>query len=383
MSVASYSLALDVGTSFVEVALIDDLARTVLATARVLNKQVFFGTNVLARLGAVQEGHILDLQEAVQESVLDALAAIATSLQTNVGAVPENSSANPELLHTVSGILSACQRVVVAANSVMAPLFCGVTPDGLTRPPFTPVHTSQCQTGQLIELWRETRDDASLAAQMLPPLAAFVGADAYAVLIATGLSEVSSETKLVVDLGTNAEILLRKGDDLFVTSVPAGPAFEGVLGSGATGLRGSDVIRLVAQGVSAGHIDADGLVTDASALSPLTQHDVRDFQLAKAAVQVGIQMLLESAAIDAQSIDSFVLTGAFGSQLDSTSAQVIGLYPADLPLPRTLSQSSGALLGAIAVALGAHPDIAGQIHYVDLVGHPLFSERLLQALALR
>ena len=401
------ALAIDVGTSFVEVALLDVAQRQVLASARRPNQQIFFGTNVVARLSAALEGNSEALQRAAQESVLDALAQLGRG--------------------SVDDILAEVGRIVVAANSVMAPLFCGEVPHGLAQAPFDPSDITRCRTGPLIDIWHAARGDETLEIEMIRPLDAFVGGDARAALIATGLAEIGGETggsvpfvpngrsgpdiaitsgtngtdppvspasRLIVDLGTNAEIMLRKGADLFVTSVPAGPTFEGMIGGNISGLRGTDVIRMLADRVQNGAIDREGLVIDSIASLPLTQEDVRDFQLAKAAVRTGIDMLLTHAHVSAEDISSFSLVGAFGSHLDTEAAATIGLFSPQLPKPsppdydRCATQgsidlnglSNAALIGATVVALGSSSELAGEFTHVDLVHDEGFNTSFLNAL---
>ena len=385
-----------------------------LATARVPNQQVFFGTNVLARLSAALDGSVRALQDAVQQSVLDAIA------QLGVGSVEQ--------------VLADSDRIVLAANSVMAPLFCGLTPEGLARAPFTASDVTTCTSGPLVDAWRSARTDDTLSVEVLAPLAAFVGGDARAVLIATGLAQLplpvpaakkhaeadaeatasdaqpsprDAGTHLLVDLGTNAEILLRVGDTLFVASVPAGPTFEGLLGAGGAGMRGSDVIVLLAERLRSGAIDASGLITDTERALPLTQTDVRDFQLAKAAVRVGIDLVLEAAEIDPSALDTFHLVGAFGAALDPAAARRLGLFNPALPdptrwpptevapVPETTdaphplvgvpgggaSVNNAALQGAVAFLLGATDRVEGTLTPLELATDPAFEGAFIEALS--
>ena len=407
-----YALAIDGGTSFVEVALVDIDRRRVVGDARVPNGQVFFGTNVLARLSAALSGSVTELQCAVHESVLTAVEQMARG--------------------SIEDVLASVERIVVAANSVMAPLFCAIVPEGLVAAPFEPSREAWCHTGPLIEAWRDARSDTTLKAEMLAPLAAFVGGDARAVLVATGLNTaptavpVSDPTDddassafdgaphLIVDLGTNAEIMLRNGDQLSVASVPAGPTFEGMLGAGGAGLRGSDIIAMLDERLRSHAIDTTGLVVDPQRALPLTQEDVRDFQLAKAAVRVGIDLLLEEASVSPDEVGTFTLVGAFGSALDVTAATGLGMFDPALPSPTvftemqaldrsveresdatlndspdriaTMDQSEGlrnaALAGAVRVALGESAEVSGTVVPLELASEASFADAFLDALTL-
>jgi len=378
-------LVIDVGTSFVEVARVDLAGHHVSAGVRSLNKQVFFGTNVLARLSAALEGHAEDLQTAAHESVLDALALLSES----------------DIAHcNADDILAYTERIIIGANSVMAPLFCGVVPTGLARAPFAPSEIARCESGALIQKWRRLRGDETRGAEMVQPIAAFVGGDARAVLVATGLNETGDDkAHLVVDLGTNAEILLRAGEDLYVASVPAGPTFEGVLSSGITGWRGTDVIAHLAQMRRIGALAGDGRVLDSEAMHPLTQEDVRDFQLAKAAVRAGIDALLKRVSDvcgHTVTLESFTLAGTFGAHLDLEAAHTIGLLPPGLPEPSVIGNESvncaetidtsnldnAVLIGATRIAAGSPCAIAGNVIAVELARDEYYAETLLSELSI-
>ena len=369
------ALAIDIGTTFVEVAVVDPVVGRASTCVSVPNKQIFFGTNVVTRLSAALEGHELDLQEAAQESVIDALAII----------VRDESA-----LSDVGDLLARTERIVAAANSVMAPLFCGVAPEGLAQAPFTPVEIERCETGPLVRIWRKARGDETLDIEMMRPVSAFVGGDARAALIATGLNDFDERSRLVVDLGTNAEIMLRKGEDLYVASVPAGPTFEGRLGATTTRLRGSEVIDLLAERLKSESIDSSGLVIDSDAALPFNQQDIRDFQLAKAAVRVGVDMVLQYAGVQPLDIEEVSLVGAFGSNLNDQSVRALGLLPPGLPettfrsrSPKSLclQSSNAALVGAVLVALNQSSDITGTVHHIELARDKDFADALMHVLA--
>ena len=397
-------LAVDIGTTFVEVALVESRRGPVVAHARVINKQMFFGTNVLARLSAALDGQTVELQEAVHLSILDAIS------QLGCGSIDE--------------VLALCHKIVIAANSVMAPLFCAVVPRGLAQAPFVPCQSLCLSSGVLLERFCQAQGrtvgcsdifdnyvyhDGSIGIEILSPVAGFVGGDARGALLATGLDRVPDPSDrlrgnhpredapayLMVDLGTNAEIALRRNTDLFVTSVPAGPTFEGMFGNGQTDWRGTDVIEHLAKARAAGAIDTTGRVVDTCALAPFAQEDVRDFQLAKAALRAGIDVLLQKARCRPDEVAGFMLVGAFGARLDAQAARVVGLFPSELPQPAEFPHiytirgrqidlstlNNAALIGGILVALGKTPVLAGTTTHVELATDAGFSHALLDALA--
>jgi uncharacterized 2Fe-2S/4Fe-4S cluster protein (DUF4445 family) len=470
-------LAVDLGTTFVEVAWIDLYDRRVISHARVLNKQVFYGTNVLSRLSAALAGNIEELKQAAHESILDAIAHLKKEdvregdiERIGLGADEieqiELEASEVELDEPRAGeaegkgrsgdkiaddaptteadeyyssqeVLERCFRIYVAANSVMAPLFCGVVPEGLAQAPFTPCEDLRLDSGALIEAWCEARGvevqnntvldnkvynegtyrQSCPYLRVLPPIAAFVGGDARAALNTTALSGLidrayhpekgcttyNMNPHLMVDLGTNAEITLRRGADLFVTSVPAGPTFEGMIGGRPVDWRGTDVIEHIAKALRSGAIDSTGLVVDPDAVLPLTQEDVREFQLAKAAVRAGIEAVLKHVQDHFHSwkpleVETFTLVGAFGSQLDYEAARAVGLFPPQLPEPRGIAReyligrsffpkmidlsmlSNAALIGTVLAVLNEPSCLAGYITHVELAESEDYAEALMGSL---
>jgi hypothetical protein len=153
---------------------------------------------------------------------------------------------------------------------------------------------------------------------------------------------------------------------------------------------------MLAARLKEGSIDEDGAVIDGDASAPLTQTDVREFQLAKAAVRVGIDLVLKRGRVDAHRIESFCLVGAFGTHLDGVAARGIGLFPTQLPDPTppvSLSATSAhppesgelnnaALIGAIMVAAGARTALEGTVIACDLAQDASMMDAMLDALAL-
>ncbi len=159
---------------------------------------------------------------------------------------------------------------------------------------------------------------------------------------------------LLIDLGTNGEMVLGCRDGFTVTSVAAGPAFEEW---GLTrGMYGSRVIDVVANLIKTGIIGRDGTfsneeyISEGFPISPvgksmvLTQDDVRDIQLAKAAVRAGVEILLEKTGVSYDDVDRVYIAGGMGEHLDIASACAIGMLPEEFSSPRAAGQNSGARL---------------------------------------
>ena len=241
--------------------------------------------------------------------------------------------------------------------------------------------------------------DAELS--VLPPIAGFVGGDALAATLAAGMVD-ADEPTLLVDFGTNAEIILAGAGTMVVASAAAGPAFEGVgvscggpaaLGAAtrvsiaddgsvrfdtlgpepARWFSGSGLVSAVAELRRCGHIDAaglfhvDGPLADsfergegdvlavrlgdgAAGCLTLTQLDVRALQLAKAAVRVGVSAVLSAAGVKADALRRLLIAGAFGSALEPDDLIALGVLPAGLALSARRI-GNAALDGAAVVAL--------------------------------
>jgi uncharacterized 2Fe-2S/4Fe-4S cluster protein (DUF4445 family) len=271
---------------------------------------------------------------------------------------------------------------------------------------------------------------------MLPPVAGFVGGDALAAALAAGLVD-ADEPKLLVDFGTNAEIVLAGCGPLIVASAAAGPAFEGAGiscgGPAAEGavtkvtihregsveltaigselprwFSGSGVVSAVAELLRAGHLRADGLLVGQGPLEDrftlvdgvvtvslggagvclsVNQLDVRSLQLAKAAVRTGIEAVLRSAGIGALALREILVAGAFGSALHSADLVDLGVFPRDAAT-QIRSVGNAALEGAAVIALDpALLDVATTVasgaRHVDLAGDPGFAAALMEATELK
>jgi uncharacterized 2Fe-2S/4Fe-4S cluster protein (DUF4445 family) len=215
--------------------------------------------------------------------------------------------------------------------------------------------------------------DLPAATAYVPPgIRSHVGADTVAAILAAGLDR-ADDIVLLVDLGTNSEIVLVRGDRMLCTSTAAGPAFERPAIEGR--LRGSELITAVAERVRTGAIDASGRVhtPDAS----VTQEEVRQLQLAKAGVAAGVRVLRARLKLSAEQINAVAVAGAFGSYLDKHSALAIGLLP-DVAPERVRFLGNAALAGARLLlsdgaARGRAAVVAKRAKYVELGGHKQYS----------
>jgi len=258
-------------------------------------------------------------------------------------------------------------RVVIAGNSVMQHLFFGVNPGPLGFLPFRPVYRRPL-TAKGKALGLDVHPDALV--ESLPILGGYVGGDVVGDLLTARLSEYG--TAMLIDVGTNGEIVLKRGNEYVAASTPAGPAFEGVglhsgmmaiegaiekvrvssggepeyevIGGGeAKGICGSGYVDLLAELLRAGLLSKDGrlargprvkelngvlaYVIDERKGVALTQQDIRKLQLAVGAVKFTAKFLLKKMGVSAEDLEKVVVAGDFGYHLDARNAMEVGLLP--------------------------------------------------------
>ncbi len=404
---------IDVGTTNVSAVLVDARSGMELAGATVTNRQERFGADVLTRMTAALDSAAAALAELAEESIAEALTLACEAAEVPTGDIV---------------------RAAVAANTAMASLLLGLDVSGLATHPFEPPFSSPQPLAPVTAVARAI--PALVGAVVLPPIASFVGGDALAAALATGLTVAEAGGRVLVDVGTNAEVVLRSNGRLIVASAAAGPAFEGwavssggragsgavdrvVVTPGSTRLEtrageapdrfsGAGLVSALAVLRSLGWVDADGriavaevpaerLETNGSGVVSvvlggggrtlaLSQLDIRALQLAKAAIRTGVDHALRSAHLDASGVNDLLLAGAFGHALDPSEAAAIGLVPAELAA-RTRSVGNAALTGAAMVAVSPEclePAIAAvaAAEHLDLASDPAFQHDLLAALRL-
>lgn len=346
-------LAVDIGTTTIAAALVEKETGAVLATAGCGNSQRIFGQDVLSRIKASVAGTGEKLKTLIRQDILNLSEEIQKKQKDIV-----------------------IEHIYIAGNTTMEHLYMGDSCEGLGKAPFTPVSLA------------ERKDSLSnIPVTLLPGISAFVGADIAAGMLACGMDE-EERPSLLLDLGTNGEMVLALEDKMIATSAPAGPALEGgniscgvasvtgaiskvrVIGertiigtignAPATGICGTGVLELVA-GLYENHIiDASGQMKEKYREEgfPLarmkdgkqitfTQQDIREVQLAKAAIHSGIELLLEHAGISMGEIKKVYLAGGFGVYLDVHIAAGIGLLPSELE-KCTKAVGNTSLQGCIA-----------------------------------
>lgn len=403
-------LAIDLGTSKIAGYLLDLDSGQTLAALGIMNPQIAYGEDVISRIARARESPSEGAR--LQELVVDALNKLAADLCARINAEPEE-------------IVEA----VIVGNTAMHHLLLRLPVEQLALAPFLPA------VSEALDI--KARDTGLCIApgayvHLLPNIAGFVGADHVAMLLATEIWQAGA-VALGLDIGTNTEVSLVGAGEIASVSCASGPAFEGahikngmraapgaierlrlvgdrveyqtIGGVPPVGLCGSGVLDAIAQLYLAGVLDAGGkmsahprvrtiggqrefvLVSEEErggrlAIS-ITQHDVRELQLAKAAVRTGIQVLLDAKGLSEQEVEKVVIAGAFGSYIDVGSAVTIGMLP-QLPLDCFRQVGNAAGMGAKLALVSQSKrveaqKIAHRVQYIELTTAPRFTQTFAKA----
>ncbi len=218
------------------------------------------------------------------------------------------------------------ERMYIAGNTTMLYLLCGhdVQPLG-----YAPFQADFLESEELVI--------GELPAITLPGLSAFVGGDIVAGILATGMHK-RAEVGLLIDLGTNGEMVLGNKDKLLACSTAAGPAFEGMLQAQGKAVWGADLVKDTAELLQKDVLDETGLLQEPYFIEGVTiggvlirQEHIRSLQSAKAAIAAGIQVLLQEYGLaSVQELDKVYLAGGFGYYLQEEAAIQIGLLPREV-----------------------------------------------------
>jgi len=404
-------LAIDLGTTKIAGYLVDLSDGRTLAAKGVMNPQISYGEDIISRITAVNNSP--DESTHLQKVVIRTLNKLISGLSTEVGASPTD-------------IVEA----VVVGNTAMHHLFLGLPVRQLAVSPYVPA-VSNALDIKARDLGLHIAPGAYL--HLLPNIAGFVGGDHVAMLLATEVWQTEGPA-VALDIGTNTEASLVNGGEITTVSCASGPAFEGGhikdgmrATSGAiervriaggsiqyqtidevppVGICGSGILDTMAQLYLAGIIDKGGrmkgnhprvrthknqrefvLVSkeeqDERSAIVTTQQDVRQLQLAKAAIRTGIQALLETNGCSEEEIKQVIIAGAFGSYIDVSSAITIGMLPS-LPLGRFRQVGNAAGMGAklALISLSQRSQaqaIASQVNYIELANSPNFMQTFIEA----
>ena len=403
-----YGFAVDIGTTTV-VAYLVDLSRGIrLDAASGLNEQKAHGLDVISRIQYTTENrHGL---ETLRREIIGQMNALFHDLAERNGIG-----------------LDSVSCTVLAGNTTMLHLAAGIPPAKIAVVPFTPVFTDP-----LLLTADEMGIEASGAVRLLPGVSGYVGSDIVAAIIASGINA-AEELSLLIDIGTNGEIVLGNSTGLACCSTAAGPAFEGahirdgiggILGAINTitlvngtleyttigdhrpiGICGSGIVDALAMLLEAGVVDETGRLSgledirktapalaeryaeidgepairiagEAGAAIHISQRDIREIQLAKASIAAGIRTLAATTGHAIGDITKVYLAGGFGSFIDQANAVRIGLIPAELA-DRITVIGNAAGTGAVMSLMSRKYDeicgvIAKETRYLELSSSPEF-----------
>ena len=400
-NVKDYSIAIDVGTTTVAVMLVKIANAEIICTETAFNSQIKYGDNVLTRIKHCQNNS--DMLKVLKNEIME-----ETLLP---------------LIKKVLGVkgLALCdvEEIVIAGNTTMQHFCAGVNPETLGVAPFVPVFTET----KRLSLYKAFGVAGDTTVLLLPSISAYLGADVLAGALISGVTE-AVKPSLIVDVGTNGEMILNTGSELAGCSTAAGPAFEGAgLSSGtrasdgavshiyisegrvelevigheakAIGVCGTAYFDFFACAVRGGLLGSTGRFTEKfsseypeyiqtgaegkefcllgikNADSPkITERDVSSLLQAKAAVAAGIETMLNRYDLEAADLERVYLAGGFGMYLNVESAVLCGLLPG-IELDQVELVGNTSLAGAYAVidkaeALEYLANTATKIEVVEL-----------------
>jgi len=406
-----YGLAVDVGTTKIAAYLLDLESGQTMASLGSMNPQIAYGEDVVTRIA------VSNRPQEKTKHLRDLL-------------IDEINRLTAELCGLISVDPASIVDAVVVGNTAMHHFFLGLPISQLGVSPYSPaIHSALDVKARQVGL----KIAQGAYVHLLPNIAGFVGADHTAMLLASDICNLDGII-MGIDIGTNTEICMNAQGRLTSLSCASGPAFEGahikfgmraatgaiehvrfedgrlqmqtIGGSAPVGLCGSGLLDLVAELRRIGILDRSGRMLDGSSVQEvdgvkeyilineenssrrepivLTQKDVRELQLAKAAIRTGIQVLCEANELKEGNIEQVVIAGAFGSYIDIGSAMKIGMLP-DLPLHRFKQIGNAAGSGArLALISGKKrkeaQQIAGRVGYIELATWPDFQKKFTEAI---
>jgi uncharacterized 2Fe-2S/4Fe-4S cluster protein (DUF4445 family) len=411
-----FGVAIDIGTSKIVGCLVDLKSGKTVNVGFIENPQILYGEDIISRINfaANEENGLKTLQKLVLDGVSRVISYVCS--QANVSA-------------------DNIYEATVVGNTAMHHLFLGINPKYTAVSPFTPTIKSPINV-KAGELGIKMCIGGNV--HVLPIIAGFVGADAVADVLASGI-HTQKEISLLLDIGTNTEIFVGNSDDILSCSCASGPAFEGAhikhgmkavtgaieqvsidpnsnydvkyktIGDAAPlGICGSAIIDAVAKMLKCGIINSRGRfnlniktprlrVADGNPEFVLvwrsesgtgkdiviTQRDVNEVQLAKAAIFAGCWILMKRKNVKVNDINQLLIAGAFGNYINPENAKLIGLVP-DIPVEKVKFVGNTALAGArmaltSAEARGTADKLSKSIRYLELAGDPDFQPEFAEA----
>lgn len=365
-----YGVAVDIGTTTVAAYLYSLQTGVCKKAICRENVQTAYGADVIARIEHANRGGLAELSEKIREQISDII-----KMEFN----------------------AAISKLVITGNTTMLHLLAGINPRSLAVAPFTPV--------TLFGVWKDN--------VYLPRcISAYVGADITCAILASGMCR--ENAALLVDIGTNGEMVLWHKGRLLCCSTAAGPAFEGALisqgmsalpgaisrvwveagalcyetvdNAAPVGICGSGLVDAVACMLALGVMDETGYLEEDFSIGDsgvkITAQDVRQLQLAKSAIRAGLETLLAESGLPTERIEHFYVAGGFGKFINLENAAKIGLIPPVLVDKATaLGNAAGAGAAMILLSDSARAEserIAQVAEVTELSDSPIFMEKYME-----
>lgn len=346
-----YFVAIDIGTTTIAMALVDEETGEVCNTYTSLNHQRKYGADVLSRISAANSGKAEELKRLIEDDLWKGVYKLICSVDENN--INSDIDKNGEVLTNIRKI----SRLVICGNTTMIHLFMGYSCEFLGKYPFHSEYLAGIED-----------TFKGIPFTILPGISTFVGSDVMAgILVCPGFE--TEKINLLIDLGTNGEMVLGNNEKILVASTAAGPAFEGgniICGMASVpgsicqvkiqkqravvktiqnelppkGICGTGLISAVAKLLENHLLDEQGLLKmpyqkagyplwtfENGEKIAVYQQDIREFQMAKSAIRAGIDILLEEYGCTASEIEHIYLAGGFGTNLSWEKAIITGILP--------------------------------------------------------
>lgn len=414
-----YGIAVDIGTTKLVAYLLNLRTGDIVGTESMPNPQIPFGEDLMSRISYTIKNR--DGLAILQKAVVDGINSLVSNLCIA-------SSIDPTDVLEVS----------VVGNTAMHHIFFGIPTQHLAAAPYAPAVRTSISVNPT-HLGLSVYPFGKVSA--LPNIAGFVGADAVADLISSGLYK-DRQKGMMIDIGTNTEVIAGNRDRLVCCSCASGPAFEGahikfgmraatgaiervwidaetkdvrittIDDSPAMGICGSGIVDAVSEMLNAGLIDGSGKIGQSGdsrriKVNPtgppefvlvfaketgtgqditITQHDIQEIQLAKAAIFTGVSMLMRRLKLRGSDLKRIYAAGAFGTYVDASSAINIGMYP-DVPVDRIKfignAAGSGARMALKSVRIRDLAErLSKKVEYVELAAEKDFQTEFAKAMFL-
>jgi len=395
-----YGAGVDLGSTTVVVYLWDLITGKIISVASNYNKQISCGEDILARVNFARKNGLTKLQSLAAESINQAL----TSASNTAGIDRDD-----------------IYEVVIAGNTVMTHMLLGIDPAYMIAEPYVPV-VRRALSVAAGRIGITCNPNGGLF--VFPAVSDFIGGDIIADILACGMGE-REEISLLVDIGTNFEVVLGNSEWMFSCAGAAGPALEGgevlfgmranpgaiekitidpvtldpkfstINGIKPKGICGSGLIDLLAELLSACVIDRTGRI-NTDIINPrirknahfpefviawaqetginkdivITENDIKNLIMSKASIHAACVTLMKEAGVSRHEISTIYFAGAFGNYLDKKNATIVGLIP-EIDLSQIKNIGNGAVTGANIALINRRArktldDIAYKIAYIEL-----------------